>query len=231
MGELTMNKKTICPLLSICLAAVCLSSCGSTEPKAADISASESMAAAASAEESKAETVAVNTDDFETVQVDVMRGEIYNTLDELIAHSTAVVIGEFTSDEGTEFTYSDPDAQKNMSWAVSKAGLRIEKVLSGELNEENIVLCENYGFKETDGKMKLYAFTELAPMNVGEKWIIFLSRSDEGSWWITGDANGRWPLPSQLGKTDASKFKNGRINENGFDEKLCKEIYERFKVE
>ena len=225
-----MKKDTIISLLSSVLILGSMSSCGeSGSDAAADIPdsspVSEAVTTASVADSSP-------DDSFETIPVLVERSGIWTNLDDLISHSDAVVIGEFTSDEGTEYFYQYPEQKKELFGAVTKAGLKIEKVLAGTLDEESIVLCENYCFQDDrpDGR-KLILFTELAPMNIGEKWIIFLTRSEDGSWWTTSDANGRYPLPEQLGKPDALGFVNGRYEEDiRFDENLCREIYERFDL-
>lgn len=191
---------------AVVLSAMLLCSCSSADSSESSASGDES------------------DDSFEVVKIMVEYTYYCNTLDELLQHSDAVVIGEFSSEP--EYYFEEADTP------CLSCDLRIDRVLEGDLEEGSTVKYkQNSAFTEYPKRGKvLLSDSELAPPNKGEKWIFFLSyQKDFDCYWATGDGSGRLPLPEDRGKPDANGFVDGRIEQN-LNYQICADTYERYRL-
>ncbi len=118
---------------------------------------------------------------------------IHTSLPELEAASDVIVIAEFAENAQQTLT---PENGINLIDAVSVNSIVVCDTLSGEIIAAGSrpTVSQRYGVLEEENK--LVTFSGLTPMNIGDKWIFFLSYDEANStYWVEGDTSGRYPLP------------------------------------
>lgn len=123
---------------------------------------------------------------------------LYENIEDLKAKTELVVIGEFLEDSKQQLVYSSNDNfnKSVLTDAVSTNTVKIEKVLYGDCSSDTLVLSQRYGI--TDDTNQLVTFSDMTPMNKGDKWIFFLYFDEvSNSYWCSGDYTGRYPLPDE----------------------------------
>ena len=160
------------------------------------------------------------TDSIEIVSWEADREYYCYTLDDLLKHSDAVIVGK---------TVSEPEKDNSTDLKTSLIKVEVERVLEGSVEADEITLSRLYQFYDKDTVISL---GELAPDALNDRWILFLVHDPErGEYGITSDGAGRYPLPENLDKPDGYGYKNGLLEPERFNYEICKQVYERYRLE
>ena len=134
------------------------------------------------------------TENIPVIQVEGDR-RVYRTLDELEQFSQIAVIGEFVNDteQDLDYQYDKEFGKDILVNATSHNEIKVLKVLKGDVPEGNLKLSQRYGV-ENDPR-QLVTFSEMTPMEKGDRWIFFLYYDEiYDTWWCAGDYTGRYPI-------------------------------------
>ncbi len=115
---------------------------------------------------------------------------VYNTFMELAAGSDLVVIGEYACKTRQD---TDPDRIR----PIATNEIKVLKVLKGDVRKgDRLPVSQSYEILAEE--QCLITFSELTPMEKGERWIFFLLKGDlSDMYWCNGDSDGRYPLPDE----------------------------------
>lgn len=157
---------------------------------------------------------------------------IYDNFKELEEAADLVVIGEFAEEaqQTLEYQYMGQFGKEVITGAVSSNVIKVNEVLKGEQPEGDIKISQRYGY-DKDNNNQLVTFSDLTPMEKGDKWVFFLFWSEEDeTYWTTGDYTGRYPLPTaEIKQLCKSTGDTQRVKENidwgNYDNYADVEIY------
>lgn len=224
----SIKKKALSVLLAACTALL-VTSCGNNENSSSSANEAEPIVRSETSSEAT-ESTAPAPKGIKVVSslFDLM---VYNDVEDLAEKADLIVTGEFIGEASQEIKYDDPENQKWFSFATSKGEFRIDKVLKGAPGSENVTIEQYYGIDTVDSELTLHAITGLSPMENGMKCICFLKKTADGeSYSFMGDTQGRWPLPSEIGKADRYGFVNGVLDEKDFNRSWYDEIVKKYDL-
>lgn len=173
---------------------------------------------------------------------------MFSSYDQLAEYSQLVVMGTFTNDSGQETAETDiPDFRQDVSASrsnkyISFNSLKVEKVLKGNGKVwagDEIIITQPYTVVyDIDDEYNLYSFSQLTPMQKGDKWIYFLNPNidypeeiwGDQSYSAVNDYEGRYPVPGE----ENAPFKyrenvNGIVSPAVFNQSIYNELGERLE--
>ncbi|MCL2717372.1 MAG: hypothetical protein FWE14_01120 [Lachnospiraceae bacterium] len=124
----------------------------------------------------------------------------YFTVEDLLESywkTDLVVIGEFIEEAETtlQYQYNEFFDKEVVVDAHANGRFLIKEVLWGDAKAGDIVtIYQRYAFDYEYNE--LISFSETMPMHKGDRWIYFLSSMGNNRFFITGDSDGRYPLPN-----------------------------------
>ncbi len=139
----------------------------------------------------------------------------FSSYEELAEQSQLVVMGTFTNNSGQATTWDNiPDFSQAMKGDffnkyLSFNTLKVEKVLKGNGTVwagDEIIITQPYTVVyDLSDEYNIYSFSQLTPMQKGDKWIYFLNPNgdypDEEIWGksysAVNDYEGRYPVPGE----------------------------------
>ena len=154
----------------------------------------------------------------------------YSSLYELEGRAEIVVIGTFTGEAVQNVTYENSVEinKKIVTDVCSVNTLKIDKVLMGECDSEEISVAQRYGYIEEN--KQLISFSALTPMLKNDSWVLFLKKGEDGNYWVCGDNHGRYPVPdktyTKIAQAEASDF--GVYSKSDFNGHIYSEIKEKY---
>ncbi|MDE6578966.1 MAG: hypothetical protein K2K41_00330, partial [Ruminiclostridium sp.] len=172
----------------------------------------------------------------------------FSSYEQLAEYSQLVVMGTFTNDSGQETAETDiPDFRQDVSASrsnkyISFNYLKVEKVLKGNGKVwagDEIIITQPYTVVyDISDEYNLYSFSQLTPMQKGDKWIYFLNPNTDypediwgdQSYSAVNDYEGRYPVP---GEGNAPfKYKenvNGVVAPAVFNQSIYNELGEQLE--
>lgn len=156
---------------------------------------------------------------------------VFNDLDSLENEVDVIVVGEFIADSEQDVSSDyDEGFEKNIvTWVTSYNTIEVKKVLKGDVSVgDNLKIGQYYAVVDGD----LITFSNLTPMQKGDKWLFFLKGYEEGDYWCFGDSDARYPVPNTenapMPFTDDHNL--GVYDEQDFNRGIYNEILEKYDI-
>ena len=156
---------------------------------------------------------------------------VFDDLESLEKEVDVIVVGEFIADSEQEVTsdYDEGFGKNIVTWVTSYNTIEVKKVLKGDVSVgDNLKIGQYYAVVDGD----LITFSDLTPMQKGDKWLFFLKGYEDGDYWCWGDSDARYPVPNTenapMPFTDDHNL--GVFSENDFNWNIYNEILEKYDI-
>lgn len=157
----------------------------------------------------------------------------FSDLDALEKACDIAVVGYFTDEPKQEVSYVQfADGGKGVNNIMATCPIKITEVLKGSVEAgDSVNVLQNSGVVND----QLLVFDELTPIQKGDEWMFFLSRSEEhDGYWICGCADGRYPTKNSTARNSkmslSDSWQLGVVDRANFNEKIYNEIVEKYDV-
>lgn len=158
----------------------------------------------------------------------------FDSLESLEDAVDLVVVGEFIADadQDVDYDYSSFFGKDIVTNVTSFNTIEVKNVMKGDVSiGDNLRIGQYYAIVDGD----LITFSELTPMQNGDKWLFFLRKGtnpaiSEEVYWCWGDGDARYPVPNTenapMPFTDDHNL--GVYKEQYFNRGIYDEILEKY---